>query len=92
MICQTLSEYLRVLIFREWEGYIKCNVQYIFWNDLTQYTGRFNLRFYREDDEKRSLTGSKAESETDSMAEYGDTDPGQFTEDGSFIGKVIIHE
>ncbi|PIO64942.1 fibronectin type III domain protein [Teladorsagia circumcincta] len=40
----------------------------------------------RDDDEKRSLTGSKAESETDSMAEYGDTDPGRFTEDGSFIG------
>uniref|UniRef100_A0A914XRJ3 Fibronectin type-III domain-containing protein n=1 Tax=Plectus sambesii TaxID=2011161 RepID=A0A914XRJ3_9BILA len=38
------------------------------------------------DDEKRSLTGqSKHESETDSMAEYGDTDPGRFTEDGSFI-------
>ncbi|CCD65186.1 Neuroglian [Caenorhabditis elegans] len=38
-----------------------------------------------DDDEKRSLTGSKAESETDSMAQYGDTDPGVFTEDGSFI-------
>lgn len=22
------------------------------------------------------------------MAEYGDTDPGRFTEDGSFIGKI----
>uniref|UniRef100_A0A915PQ70 Fibronectin type-III domain-containing protein n=1 Tax=Setaria digitata TaxID=48799 RepID=A0A915PQ70_9BILA len=42
-----------------------------------------------EDDEKRSLTGSKAESETDSMAEYGDTDPGRFTEDGSFIGQYV---
>ncbi|CAJ0572045.1 unnamed protein product, partial [Mesorhabditis spiculigera] len=44
---------------------------------------------YKEDDEKRSLTGSKAESETDSMAEYGDTDPGRFTEDGSFIGQYV---
>lgn len=43
---------------------------------------------YRDDDEKGSLTGSKPESETDSMAEYGDTDPGRFTEDGSFIGTV----
>ncbi|VDO34696.1 unnamed protein product [Haemonchus placei] len=42
--------------------------------------------YKNDDDEKRSLTGSKAESETDSMAEYGDTDPGRFTEDGSFIG------
>ncbi|VDK77723.1 unnamed protein product [Litomosoides sigmodontis] len=42
-----------------------------------------------EDDEKRSLTGSKAESETDSMAEYGDADPGRFTEDGSFIGQYV---
>ncbi|KAM3725167.1 Neuroglian [Dirofilaria immitis] len=42
-----------------------------------------------EDDEKRSLTGSKAESETDSMAEYADTDPGRFTEDGSFIGQYV---
>uniref|UniRef100_A0A0N5AT71 Neuroglian n=1 Tax=Syphacia muris TaxID=451379 RepID=A0A0N5AT71_9BILA len=43
-----------------------------------------------EDDEKRSLTGgSKAESETDSMAEYGDSDPGRFTEDGSFIGQYV---
>ncbi|VDN05863.1 unnamed protein product [Thelazia callipaeda] len=42
-----------------------------------------------EDDEKRSLTGSKMESETDSMAEYGDTDPGRFTEDGSFIGQYV---
>lgn len=45
----------------------------------------------REDDEKRSLTGgSKAESETDSMAEYGDADPGRFTEDGSFIGEYNL--
>uniref|UniRef100_A0A915AY17 Neuroglian n=1 Tax=Parascaris univalens TaxID=6257 RepID=A0A915AY17_PARUN len=42
-----------------------------------------------EDDEKRSLTGSKPESETDSMAEYGDSDPGRFTEDGSFIGQYV---
>ncbi|CAI5448724.1 unnamed protein product [Caenorhabditis angaria] len=42
-----------------------------------------------DDDEKRSLTGSKAESETDSMAQYGDTDPGVFTEDGSFIGQYV---
>ncbi|EYC43658.1 hypothetical protein Y032_0485g2327 [Ancylostoma ceylanicum] len=45
--------------------------------------------YKNDDDEKRSLTGSKAESETDSMAEYGDTDPGRFTEDGSFIGTVL---
>ncbi|VDN19742.1 unnamed protein product [Gongylonema pulchrum] len=45
----------------------------------------FGEYVYPEDDEKRSLTGSKA-SETDSMEEYGDTDPGRFTEDGSFIG------
>ncbi|GMS95971.1 hypothetical protein PENTCL1PPCAC_18146 [Pristionchus entomophagus] len=45
--------------------------------------------YKNEDDEKRSLTGSKAESETDSMAEYGDTDPGRFTEDGSFIGQYV---
>ncbi|CAB3409874.1 unnamed protein product [Caenorhabditis bovis] len=42
-----------------------------------------------DDDEKRSLTGSKAESETDSMAQYGDTDAGVFTEDGSFIGQYV---
>lgn len=44
--------------------------------------------FSSEDDEKRSLTGhSRAgESETDSMAEFGEGDPGRFTEDGSFIG------
>uniref|UniRef100_A0AC34QKD9 Neuroglian n=1 Tax=Panagrolaimus sp. JU765 TaxID=591449 RepID=A0AC34QKD9_9BILA len=42
----------------------------------------------REDDEKKSLTGhSRGDSETDSMAEYGDGDPGRFTEDGSFIGQ-----
>ncbi|XP_035675629.1 neuronal cell adhesion molecule-like isoform X2 [Branchiostoma floridae] len=36
-----------------------------------------------------SLTGSEKEpgSETDSMAEYGDADPGMFNEDGSFIGQ-----
>ncbi|XP_078677374.1 neuronal cell adhesion molecule-like isoform X5 [Branchiostoma floridae x Branchiostoma belcheri] len=36
-----------------------------------------------------SLTGSDKEpgSETDSMAEYGDADPGMFNEDGSFIGQ-----
>ncbi|WKY06666.1 hypothetical protein Q1695_006670 [Nippostrongylus brasiliensis] len=45
--------------------------------------------YKNDDDEKRSLTGSKAESETDSMAEYGDTDPGRFTEDGSFIGQYV---
>ncbi|CAH1783568.1 unnamed protein product [Owenia fusiformis] len=33
-------------------------------------------------DEKEPL-----ESETDSMAEYGDVDPGKFNEDGSFIGQ-----
>lgn len=43
---------------------------------------------FRDEEEKHSLTGSKPESETDSMAEYGDTDPGRFTEDGSFIGTV----
>ncbi|KAK0428574.1 hypothetical protein QR680_010881 [Steinernema hermaphroditum] len=54
-------------------------------------TGRsFGEYAKSEDDEKRSLTGqSKAESETDSMAEYGDTDPGRFTEDGSFIGQYV---
>uniref|UniRef100_A0A7E4W950 Neuroglian n=1 Tax=Panagrellus redivivus TaxID=6233 RepID=A0A7E4W950_PANRE len=42
----------------------------------------------RDDDEKKSLTGhSRGDSETDSMAEYGDGDPGRFTEDGSFIGQ-----
>ncbi|KAK6060018.1 fibronectin type III domain protein [Cooperia oncophora] len=46
--------------------------------------------YKNDDDEKRSLTGSKAESETDSMAEYGDTDPGRFTEDGSFIGNYLL--
>ncbi|EJW85123.1 hypothetical protein WUBG_03968, partial [Wuchereria bancrofti] len=51
--------------------------------------GEYIKPFSREDDEKRSLTGSKAESETDSMAEYGDTDPGRFTEDGSFIGQYV---
>ncbi|KAI1726468.1 fibronectin type III domain-containing protein [Ditylenchus destructor] len=42
-----------------------------------------------DDDEKKSLTGhSRAgESETDSMAEFGEGDPGRFTEDGSFIGQ-----
>uniref|UniRef100_A0A1I7RH52 Neuroglian n=1 Tax=Bursaphelenchus xylophilus TaxID=6326 RepID=A0A1I7RH52_BURXY len=41
-----------------------------------------------DDEEQRSLTGSRTgESETDSMAEYGDGDPGRFTEDGSFIGQ-----
>lgn len=49
-----------------------------------------SIKFCRQDDEKKSLTGSKAESETDSMAEYGDTDPGRFTEDGSFIGIFIF--
>ncbi|XP_066283653.1 neuronal cell adhesion molecule-like isoform X3 [Branchiostoma lanceolatum] len=35
-----------------------------------------------------SLAGSdKPGSETDSMAEYGDADPGMFNEDGSFIGQ-----
>ncbi|EDW07901.2 neuroglian isoform X1 [Drosophila mojavensis] len=29
------------------------------------------------------------ESDTDSMAEYGDGDTGQFTEDGSFIGQYV---
>ncbi|KJH49857.1 hypothetical protein DICVIV_03968 [Dictyocaulus viviparus] len=52
--------------------------------------GKQHFGEYRNDeDEKRSLTGSKAESETDSMAEYGDTDPGRFTEDGSFIGQYV---
>uniref|UniRef100_A0A914YY31 Fibronectin type-III domain-containing protein n=1 Tax=Panagrolaimus superbus TaxID=310955 RepID=A0A914YY31_9BILA len=42
----------------------------------------------RDDEEKKSLTGhSRGDSETDSMAEYGDGDPGRFTEDGSFIGQ-----
>ncbi|CAJ0929223.1 unnamed protein product, partial [Mesorhabditis belari] len=43
---------------------------------------------YKDDDEKRSLTGSETKSETDSMAEYGD-DPGRFNEDGSFIGQYV---
>ncbi|CAI4221844.1 unnamed protein product [Auanema sp. JU1783] len=51
--------------------------------------GKQHFGEFRNDDEKRSLTGSKAESETDSMAEYGDTDPGRFTEDGSFIGQYV---
>lgn len=52
--------------------------------------GRQNFGEYKnDDDEKRSLTGSKADSETDSMAQYGDTDPGVFTEDGSFIGQYV---
>ncbi|OUC49388.1 hypothetical protein D917_05441 [Trichinella nativa] len=39
-------------------------------------------------DDRRSLAGgSKGESETDSMAEYGDGETGRFTEDGSFIGQ-----
>ena len=43
---------------------------------------------FSDNEEKRSLTGSnKPESETDSMAEYGEGDAGRFTEDGSFIGK-----
>lgn len=43
------------------------------------------------DEEKRSLTAeSKPESETDSMAEYGDGETGRFTEDGSFIGKSSL--
>ncbi|KAH7725433.1 fibronectin type III domain protein [Aphelenchoides avenae] len=47
-----------------------------------------------EDEEKKSLTGhSRAgESETDSMAEYGDGDPGRFTEDGSFIGQYGLNK
>lgn len=45
---------------------------------------------FSDDEEKKSLTGhSRGESETDSMAEYGDGDPGRFTEDGSFIGMSI---
>lgn len=49
---------------------------------------RFNGNcFFSDDEEKKSLTGhSRGDSETDSMAEYGDGDPGRFTEDGSFIG------
>lgn len=40
------------------------------------------------EEEKTSLTAnSKLESETDSMAEYGDGENGRFTEDGSFIGQ-----
>ncbi|KFD61036.1 hypothetical protein M514_12098 [Trichuris suis] len=39
-------------------------------------------------EDRRSLTGgSKGESESDSMAEYGDGETGRFTEDGSFIGQ-----
>ncbi|XP_068158953.1 neuroglian isoform X1 [Drosophila tropicalis] len=33
--------------------------------------------------------GGGVESDTDSMAEYGDGDTGQFTEDGSFIGQYV---
>ncbi|CEF70977.1 Neuroglian [Strongyloides ratti] len=41
-------------------------------------------------EEGRSLAGhSQTGSETDSMAEYGDGDPGRFTEDGSFIGQYV---
>lgn len=42
-----------------------------------------------DDDEKKSLTGHSrtGESETDSMAEFGDDPGGRFTEDGSFIGQ-----
>uniref|UniRef100_A0AC35U4D0 Neuroglian n=1 Tax=Rhabditophanes sp. KR3021 TaxID=114890 RepID=A0AC35U4D0_9BILA len=41
-------------------------------------------------EEARSLAGhSQTGSETDSMAEYGDGDPGRFTEDGSFIGQYV---
>ena len=36
--------------------------------------------------ERASLVSGKPESETDSMAEYGEGDAGRFTEDGSFIG------
>lgn len=36
--------------------------------------------------ERASLASGKPESETDSMAEYGEGDAGRFTEDGSFIG------
>jgi hypothetical protein len=39
------------------------------------------------DDEKKSLTSFRPESETDSMMEYGDGETGKFTEDGSFIGQ-----
>jgi flagellar biosynthesis/type III secretory pathway M-ring protein FliF/YscJ len=40
------------------------------------------------EEEKRSLTGeSKPESETDSLAQYGDMEAGNFGEDGSFIGQ-----
>uniref|UniRef100_A0A0N4ZHN8 Neuroglian n=1 Tax=Parastrongyloides trichosuri TaxID=131310 RepID=A0A0N4ZHN8_PARTI len=41
-------------------------------------------------EEGHSLAGhSQTGSETDSMAEYGDGDPGRFTEDGSFIGQYV---
>lgn len=38
---------------------------------------------------KTSLTGSvkPVESDTDSMADYGEGETGKFTEDGSFIGQ-----
>ncbi|CAN8001001.1 unnamed protein product, partial [Ixodes hexagonus] len=36
---------------------------------------------------RTSLHSSGKESETDSMAEYGEGDPNQFAEDGSFIGQ-----
>nr|XP_053635597.1 neuroglian-like isoform X1 [Cherax quadricarinatus] len=43
------------------------------------------------DGPKRDSLGSDVknpiESDTDSMAEYGDGDTGRFTEDGSFIGQ-----
>lgn len=38
------------------------------------------------EDEKRSLTGGSLASETDSMAEFGDPEQGNYNEDGSFIG------
>lgn len=49
------------------------------------------IKKFSNDDEKKSLTGhSRAgESETDSMAEFGEGDAGRFTEDGSFIGRLV---
>ncbi|KAM7349143.1 neuroglian isoform 1-T6 [Cochliomyia hominivorax] len=40
---------------------------------------------------RQSVSSAKPglESDTDSMAEYGDGDTGQFTEDGSFIGQYV---
>ena len=54
----------------------------------------FDLVFFSDEpDYKKSLNSlernpdSLRGSDVDSMAEYDDTDPGKFNEDGSFIGQ-----